>query len=100
MTKQTIVLEDTVCQGKGNLVSSMDGEKVLMNIGNGKYYNLGEIGGRIWDLIEAPTPVSQLIDGLMEEYEVKRSTCEEHVFNFLQTMLTERLLEVQSTVNL
>ena len=28
----------------------MDGEKVMLSINNGKYYNLGEIGGDIWEL--------------------------------------------------
>jgi len=32
---------------EGNIVSNMDGEKVMLSIKNGKYYNLGEIGGFI-----------------------------------------------------
>ena len=29
----------------------MGGEKVMLSVKNGKYYNLGEIGGEIWELI-------------------------------------------------
>ena len=30
-------------QKEGNVVSDMDGEKVMLSIHNGKYYNLGEV---------------------------------------------------------
>ena len=43
-TKQ-ISLQNMVAQIPGNIVSDMGGEKVMMSINNGKYYNLGEIGG-------------------------------------------------------
>ena len=38
-------------QVKGNIVSDMGGEKVMLSVNKGKYYNLGEIGGDIWELI-------------------------------------------------
>ena len=50
----------------------MDGEKVILSIKNSKYYNLGEIGGVIWDLIERTNSVSKLIDALMDQYEVEQ----------------------------
>ena len=47
---QNISLNQTLSQVKGNIVSDMGGEKVMLSVNNGKYYNLGEIGGDIWDL--------------------------------------------------
>ena len=52
ITEQMIFLNQEVTQGKGNIVSDMGGEKVMLSIENGKYYNLGEMGGEIWDLIQ------------------------------------------------
>ena len=43
-----ISLNSRIVQSKGNMVSDMDGEKVMLNIEKGKYYNLGELGGTIW----------------------------------------------------
>ena len=43
-------IHQCVGQVKGNIVSDMDGEKVMLSVDNGKYYNFGEIGGRIWEL--------------------------------------------------
>ena len=42
----------TISQIKGNIVSDMSGEKIMLSIEKGKYYNLGEIGGEIWELIQ------------------------------------------------
>jgi hypothetical protein len=54
-------------QAEGNLVSDMNGEKVMMSILNGKYYNLGTIGGRIWELIASPRSAGQIVELLMTE---------------------------------
>lgn len=42
---QTVSLNDYFVQGTGNIVSDMGGEKVMLSVLNGKYYNLGEVGG-------------------------------------------------------
>lgn len=87
-----IKLDDTVVQGKGNIVSNMDKEKVMLSITNGKYYNLGEIGGVIWDLIEQPITVTRLIAALVSEYDVAEDDCEKQVISFLEDLLREGLI--------
>ena len=92
MKTQSITLNQTVSQVKGNIVSDMAGEKVMLSIKNGKYYNLGEIGGAIWDLIEEPIIINQLVSSLMNNYQVNQSDCEEHVISFLEGLLSEALI--------
>ena len=89
-----------VVQATGNVASNMDGEKVLLSVKNSKYYNLGEIGGSIWDLIEKPISVSKLIDALMEQYAVNQTECEEQVINFLELLYKEDLIQTEKIVNL
>lgn len=45
MKEGKINLDHYIVQSEGNIVSDMDGEKVMLSIKNGKYYNLGKIGG-------------------------------------------------------
>ncbi|WP_264187839.1 lasso peptide biosynthesis PqqD family chaperone [Halobacillus litoralis] len=92
---QSVALVQMVQQKEGNIVSDMDGERVMLSIENGKYYNLGELGGEIWDKIENPKPVSELIDELLEVYEVERGVCEEQVQAFLKHLRDENLIEVK-----
>ncbi|MGG0185190.1 lasso peptide biosynthesis PqqD family chaperone [Bacillus rhizoplanae] len=92
---QKISLECQVVQSKGNIVSDMDGEKVMLNVQKGKYYNLGEMGGEIWDLIEEPITVAQLVTTLISNYDVARIDCEEQVLSFLELLFKENLIHIE-----
>ncbi|MGG5738331.1 MULTISPECIES: lasso peptide biosynthesis PqqD family chaperone [Bacillus cereus group] len=93
--KQAILLNQCVAQVKGNVVSDMDGEKVMLSIKNGKYYNLGRMGGVIWELIEKPISVTQLVTTLISEYKVEQSQCEGQVVSFLEMLLEEGLVVIE-----
>lgn len=92
-TNQNFSLNEKVVQGKGNIVSEMGGEKVMLSIENGKYYNLGEIGGGIWDLMQEPIKVDQVVSILISKYDVEQTECEEQVISFLNQLNEEGLIE-------
>ncbi|MDQ0270917.1 lasso peptide biosynthesis PqqD family chaperone [Cytobacillus purgationiresistens] len=94
-TKKMVSLKDKVQQVKGNLVSDMGGEKVMLSIENGKYYNLGEIGGDIWELISEPIEIDQIVSKLMDHYEVTREECETEVTSFLAQLKKENLIQLK-----
>ncbi|ASN05981.1 lasso peptide biosynthesis PqqD family chaperone [Virgibacillus necropolis] len=87
--------QSIVSQEQGNIVSDMDGEKVMLSIHNGKYYNLGEMGGEIWEQIKDPTTTEDLIAFLMKHYEVKQDECWDQVLSFLNLLLDERLIKIE-----
>ena len=72
----------------------MDGEKVILSIENGKYYNLGEVGGEIWNQLSLPLNLESLITNLMKEFNVPRDMCEADVQSFLEKLLAEGLVQV------
>jgi hypothetical protein len=88
----SISLNSKVVQSEGNISSDMDGEKVMLSISQGKYYNLGKTGGIIWDSIREITLVSELIQSLMAEYAVEAAECEQEVLPFLELLLREGLI--------
>ena len=89
------MLEQTVLKRKaGIMTADMDRSTVMMDIETGKYYNLGETGGAVWELLEEPMSVGDLVDRLLQEYKVSRETCMEDVQSFL-TALMERGLIVE-----
>lgn len=92
IANKTIPSHYYIVQAKGNIVSDMGGEKVMMNIRNGNYYNLGRIGGRIWELLRDPITAAELVETLMSEYEVEQSVCKEHVDSFLMHLMEEHLI--------
>ncbi|MBY0007032.1 lasso peptide biosynthesis PqqD family chaperone [Priestia aryabhattai] len=92
---KSISISQFVSQGEGNIVSDMDGEKVMLSIHNGKYYNLGELGGEIWEKIKEPVSIQNLVDKLVAEYDVELDTCKEQVISFLALLLDEGLVKVE-----
>lgn len=82
-------------QVEGNLVSNMDGEKVMLSIASGKYYNLGEVGGAIWELLESPKSMNEIVDTLTLEYEVEREDCEKQTAAFIKMLLLENIVRVK-----
>ncbi|NEW07135.1 lasso peptide biosynthesis PqqD family chaperone [Paenibacillus sp. SYP-B3998] len=95
MSIQPITREHIVVQNEGNLVSNMDGEKVMLSIASGKYYNLGVTGGRIWELIELPKSVEEIVATLESEFDIEASLCEEQVRSFLELLSKEGLIQIR-----
>lgn len=91
--QQALSLDLRAVQNKNSIASDMNGEKVLLSIDNGKYYNLGAIGGRIWDMMTYPESIGSIVNTLIDEYEIDRTTCEEQVFSFLTHLSEERLVQ-------
>jgi hypothetical protein len=92
LIKEKIILESKIVQKPGSIVSDMDGEKVMLNIDNGNYYNLGEMGGVIWEMIKEPISVDKLINDLLLEYKVDKTDCKNQVILFINKLYSEGLI--------
>lgn len=59
----------------GNILShSIDGETVILNLDNEKYFTLDSVGTRFWDVVLEHGDGEDAIDILLQEYEVERPT--------------------------
>jgi len=87
-----IYLDNTVIQKKGLDATDMDGEIVMMDIDRGKYYSFNEVGSRIWNIIEKPLMVKEIVPILLEEFEVDENTCEDSVLDFLGRIYNDELI--------
>lgn len=72
--------------------ADMDGSTVMMNMETGMYYNLGEVGSRIWELLEQPIRVADLIEALTGEFDVSFDRCAKDTIPFLQRLLENKLI--------
>ena len=87
-----ISLDNTVTQKKGLDATDMDGEIVMMDIDRGKYYSFNEVGSRIWNIIEKPLMVKEIVPILLNEFEVDEKTCEDSVLDFLSRIYNDELI--------
>lgn len=91
-TIQALSSNELLTQSEGHIVSDMGGEKVMLSVKLGKYFNLGEIGGQIWALLSSPISVEQIVHILTTEYDVEPAACREQVLSFLENMHAEGLI--------
>ncbi|XEC96246.1 lasso peptide biosynthesis PqqD family chaperone [Paenibacillus tarimensis] len=93
--KLSISFDQMIVQAGENLVSDMNGEKVMMSVQTGKYYNMGQVGGRIWELIATPVTANHVIETLLSEYKIGRADCEEQVLSFLNALYEQQLVRLE-----
>lgn len=96
MKKKSITANTVISRTEEVVASDIDGETVMMSIQNGKYYGLDDIGSRIWELMENPIKVSDLVDTLLARYEVDRESCERDVLKFLNELGDDKILQTHN----
>ncbi len=67
-------------------VTDLSGEKVMIDFESGKYCMIKGVGNDIWDLLSKEITPQQIIDKLLEEYDVEKEVCEKEVMDFLGEM--------------
>jgi Coenzyme PQQ synthesis protein D (PqqD) len=77
------------------IAAEVDQDLVMVSVASGFYYGVSDVARDIWEAIERPTKVSDLVNDLTASYDVDRSSCEEQTLSFLEDLLNERLLEVK-----
>ena len=74
--------------------TDLDGEKVMMDLEKGQYFALNSVASRIWEVIESPISVNNVVETLLEEYEVEREECEKSVLEFIKGLEDASLVSV------
>jgi hypothetical protein len=93
----SVLTSDCIVQRDPDVIAAAaDQDLVMVSLANGFYYGVSEVAREIWEAIEQPTKVSDLIDDLSATYNIDRSTCEEETLSFLEDLLTEKLLQVKN----
>jgi hypothetical protein len=95
-SSDAIELDTMVVQTEDIFSSELDGETVLMSLTQAAYFGLDSTGQIIWNMITEPCRVGDLCDQLVAEYDVDRSIIEQDVFDFLNELNGEGLIQVVS----
>ena len=72
--------------------TDIDEDKVMMDLEKGQYFALNSVGSRIWEEIQSPVKISELVNILLSEYDVDRETCEKSVMEFIEGLDNAGLL--------
>ena len=83
---------DQIVTSPDLLTTRVDGEVMAMSVDRGACYGLDPIGSRIWELVETPTTVGDLVIRLTREYDVDVAICRSDVCALLSSMEAEGMI--------
>jgi hypothetical protein len=70
-------------------------EAAILNLKNTVYYGLNPVGARIWNLLQQPRTIGELLAALLDEYDVDASRCEADLLELLEKMRSEGLIQIR-----
>ena len=84
-----LTLNTSLTRDPDLVCAEMDGDLVMMSIENGEYYGIGGVGTRIWELLDQPTTIQQLVETIKTEFDIEEDRCRVDVLSF-----SEKLFEL------
>ncbi|MFA9558202.1 PqqD family peptide modification chaperone [Evansella sp. AB-rgal1] len=92
MILNSTIYQSHFSQSQEVIMKLVEGKKVLVNLRTGKYYDFGELGMVIWDMLAQSVTMDHIVYSLSSEYEVSIHECKKNVELFLQELLSEGLV--------
>jgi hypothetical protein len=87
-------LNSQVLMAKDVVSCDLEGETAILNMKDGLYYRLEGVGSSVWNLIQEPTTLEQVLEGLLEIYEVEREECQRDLYELMKQLIEKELIEV------
>jgi hypothetical protein len=87
---------NSIVQRAPDVIAADSGhDLVMVSVTKGLYYGISDVARGIWEAIERPKKVSDLIDDLTASYRIDRETCTQETISFLESLRSEELLQVR-----
>lgn len=80
------LLKSTTIRGVGN-------EQVLLNLDNGQYFSLDEVGARILDLLQQLDNLETVIQELSKEYDVSKEELVKDIDEIVGQLVDSKLVK-------
>jgi len=74
-------------------VTDLSGEKVMVDFEQGKYFMIKGVGNDIWEMLADDVVVADIMDKLLQEYNVTVEQCEKEVLDFLTNLENFGIIE-------
>lgn len=96
MTARKIPDSVTVAIAADHLLANRYGrEVVVLNLRDGVYYGLEDVGARVWTLLQCPMTLREIQDALVAEYSVEPERCARDVRALVDELLARGLVELR-----
>ena len=92
----TLADSSTVVATEHQTSSQVGDEQVILDLEEGVYYGLNDVGARIWELVQKPVQVEEIIHAIHTEYDVSVEECAADVKELLGELQDHGLVRVTS----
>ncbi len=89
VTADTILIQDSE-----PIATTIEDTIVLLSIRAGAYLKLNEVGGQIWNMLDEPRRVGEILEVLAQIYDAEPGTMRHDVCAFLDTLIERQLIRV------
>jgi hypothetical protein len=69
-------------------------ETVMLDVADGTYFGLQDVGKVIWDHLDGPLTLEELCERLVDQFDVDVDTCRRETSAFLESLHAQGLLIV------
>lgn len=80
------------CRNEKIIHGELDDNEIMVNMDKGKYYGLNLVAKRIWDMIVSPKGFDEIVEILMNEYDIDKQRCTAEVTSFLESALERGII--------
>ncbi|MDS0300235.1 PqqD family protein [Halogeometricum sp. S1BR25-6] len=85
----------TVVATDDSLSTEIDGETVILQAEEGKYFGLNDVGTFIWEAVQQPRTVEEVYEAVTAEYDVEYERCQSDVDALLSDLLEKDLVQIK-----
>lgn len=79
------------------IAAGVASETILLDPSDWTYVHFNETAARIWEALDEPRTIANVIETLMRDYAVDRSTCEAEVGSFVAEMSRRGLIVIDAS---
>ena len=94
-SEKNAVAGGTIAKTDSFVESVVDGEVVLMDIDDGRFFSLDATSRRIWELLDEHQSASLICEKLLEEYEVGADQCNAAIERLIDKLVDHKMVEIQ-----
>lgn len=87
-------LDASVVATERQLSTTLGDEVIILGLDDSMYYGLSDTGVRVWELVQAPRTVGEILAALVAEYEVDRHRAEADLEALLADLHSRGLIAI------
>jgi hypothetical protein len=74
------------------IATGLDEAMIISSLEDDKFYGLNKVASRIWQLLEEPVAIEEIVTSLLNQFEIDRPNCETQVKTFVSEMLKANII--------